>query len=88
LGCGAGYYTAIIAEVVGIGGSIVGSEVHAELGARASENLAEYANVRVEISEGNHEPFDPGDCDAMLINAGMTHPLPLWLDRMREGGRL
>ncbi len=24
----------------------------------------------------------------MLINAGMTHPLPLWLDRLRPGGRL
>lgn len=32
--------------------------------------------------------FDPGECDAMLINAGVTHPLPLWLDRLREGGRL
>jgi protein-L-isoaspartate(D-aspartate) O-methyltransferase len=24
----------------------------------------------------------------MLINAGVTHPNPLWLDRLREGGRL
>lgn len=24
----------------------------------------------------------------MLINAGVTHPLPLWLDRLRQGGRL
>jgi protein-L-isoaspartate(D-aspartate) O-methyltransferase len=32
--------------------------------------------------------FDPGECDAMLINAGVTHPHPLWLERLREGGRL
>ncbi len=24
----------------------------------------------------------------MLINAGVTHPQPIWLDRLREGGRL
>jgi protein-L-isoaspartate(D-aspartate) O-methyltransferase len=24
----------------------------------------------------------------MLINAGCTHPIPLWLDRLNEGGRL
>jgi len=31
---------------------------------------------------------NPGACDAMLINAGVTHPNPLWLDRLRDGGRL
>ena len=32
--------------------------------------------------------LDPGECDAMLINAGVTHPSPLWLDRLSDGGRL
>jgi protein-L-isoaspartate(D-aspartate) O-methyltransferase len=88
LGCGVGYYTAIMAEVVGSGGSVVGSDVHSELGARARENLSGYANVKVEINESGCAPFDPGECDAMLINAGMTHPLTMWLDRLREGGRM
>ncbi len=88
LGCGVGYYTAIIAEVVGSKGSVVASEVHAELGVRARENLAEYPNVKVEISEADCAPYDPGDCDAMFINAGMTHPLLMWLDRLQEGGRI
>ena len=56
LGCGVGYYTAIIAEVVGSKGSVVASEVHAELGVRARENLAEYPNVKVEISEADCAP--------------------------------
>jgi len=86
LGAGAGYYTAIIAEVVGSGGSVVASEVHPELGPVAQKNLADRANVTVHAGDGTQ--FDPGECDAMLINAGMTHPLPLWLDRLREGGRL
>src|SRR5215469_4184467 len=39
LGCGVGYYTAIIAEVVGATGSVVGSEIHADLTQRAKQNL-------------------------------------------------
>jgi protein-L-isoaspartate(D-aspartate) O-methyltransferase len=86
LGCGVGYYTAIMAEVVGPGGSVAGSEVHTELAARAAANLSGYPNVTVHSGDGAE--FDPGPCDAMLINAGVTHPHPLWLERLREGGRL
>jgi protein-L-isoaspartate(D-aspartate) O-methyltransferase len=77
-----------MAEVVGASGSVVGSEVHAELGARAKGNLAGYKNVSVEIREENAAPFDPGECDAIFVNAGMMHILPMWLDRLREGGRM
>jgi protein-L-isoaspartate(D-aspartate) O-methyltransferase len=86
LGCGVGYYTAIMAEVVGPDGSAVGGEVNPDLAARAQENLSGYPNVTVVAGDG--ATFDPGACDAMLINAGVTHPHPLWLDRLREGGRL
>lgn len=86
LGCGAGYYTAIIAEVVGSEGRVVASDVQPDLAARAQRNLAAYKNVAV-----HHSPdgvFDPGPVDAMLINAGVTHPLALWLDRLSERGRI
>jgi protein-L-isoaspartate(D-aspartate) O-methyltransferase len=86
LSCGVGYYTAIIAEVVGRSRSVVGSEAHEGLAARAQENLAAYPNVTVHAGDGAQ--FDPGECDAMLINAGVTHPHALWLERLREGGRL
>src|SRR4030095_6391473 len=39
LGCGVGYYTAIIAEVVGPSGYVVASEGNSDLAARASEHL-------------------------------------------------
>jgi protein-L-isoaspartate(D-aspartate) O-methyltransferase len=86
LGCGVGYYTAIMAEVVGTKGTVVGSEVNSQLAARAKENLSSYPNVAVHTGDG--AVFDPGPCDAMLINAGATHPLSLWLDRLNDGGRL
>jgi protein-L-isoaspartate(D-aspartate) O-methyltransferase len=85
LGCGVGYYTAIMAEVVGPSGNVVGLDLQPELAARAKENLAGYANVRVEAGDG--AGFDPGECDAMLVNCGVTHPQGIWLERLREGGR-
>jgi protein-L-isoaspartate(D-aspartate) O-methyltransferase len=86
LGCGVGYYTAIMREIVGPAGSIVGAEVNPALASRAQQNLSAYPNVTVAAADG--ATFDPGACDAMLINAGVTHPSPRWLDRLREGGRL
>jgi protein-L-isoaspartate(D-aspartate) O-methyltransferase len=86
LGCGIGYYTAIMAEVVGTCGSVVATEVNPELAVRAEKSLSSYSNVTVVAGDG--ATFDPGMCDALLINAGVTHPIPLWLDRLNEGGRL
>jgi len=86
MGCGAGYYTAIMAEVAGAEGGVVAIDAEADLAARARENLSGYPNVTVAHADG--ATFDPGMCDAMLINAGVTHPHGLWLDRLREGGRL
>jgi protein-L-isoaspartate(D-aspartate) O-methyltransferase len=86
LGCGVGYYTAIIAEVVGPTGSVVAIDADAGLAARAKENLASYPNVTVHAANG--ADFDPGGCDGVLVNAGVTHPRSLWLDRLHDRGRL
>ena len=86
LGCGVGYFTAIMAEVVGTNGHIVASEIDPDLAGRAKQNLSIYPNV--EFHRGDGATVDPGDCDAMLINAGVTHPHPQWLDRLRTGGRM
>lgn len=86
LGSGAGYYTAIMAEVVGGGGRVTASEVDPGLAARARKNLAAYPNVSVHAGDG--AAFDPGECDAIFINAGVTHPHPRWLDRLSGRGRL
>lgn len=86
LGCGVGYFTAIMAEVVGRNGSVIASEIDSELAARASKNLAGYANVSVHSGDGID--FDPRTCDAMLINAGVTHPHSRWLENLNERGSL
>lgn len=86
MGCGVGYYTAIMAEALGPGGSVVAIDAQPGLAARAQENLSGYRQVVVHSGDG--AAFDPEPCDAMLINAGVKHPHALWLERLREGGRL
>jgi len=52
LGCGFGYYTTIMAEVVGLDGRVTASEIDAELAARARANLAAHSNVSVHAGDG------------------------------------
>jgi protein-L-isoaspartate(D-aspartate) O-methyltransferase len=85
-GCGTGYYTAIMAEVVGSEGSVVAAEIDSTLAEIAVRNLKDYDQVRVLSSDG--ADVDPIACDAILINAGVTHPHPAWLDGLSEGGVL
>ena len=75
-----------MAEVVGPDGSVVACEVDSDLAARARENLASYPNVIAHAGDG--AAFDLDACDAILINTGVTHPHPPWLERLCLGGRL
>jgi protein-L-isoaspartate(D-aspartate) O-methyltransferase len=85
-GCGTGYYTAIMAEVVGPTGSVVAAEIDSILAEIAATNLTKYDHVKVVNRDG--ADVDPIPCDAILINAGVTHPHPAWLDGLSEGGVL
>lgn len=86
VGCGVGYYTAILAETVGSEGSVVGIEYDSELAARAKENLARLSHVEVVCADGG--TYDAGPADVVFVNAGATHPRPVWLDALNDGGRL
>ena len=86
VGCGVGYYTAVLAETVGTSGQVTGIEYDAQLAARAAANLAYLPNASVQHGDG--ATIDTGWRDAIFINAGATHPRQLWLDRLTLGGRL
>ncbi|PYS82783.1 MAG: protein-L-isoaspartate O-methyltransferase [Acidobacteria bacterium] len=86
VGCGVGYYTAIIAETVGPEGHVTGVELDPELAARARANLAHLRHVEVIEADGGE--YDAGAADAVFVNAGATHPRAVWLERLNEGGRL
>ncbi len=86
IGTGTGYYTAILAELVGPEGRVTGIEVDAALAERSRANLAELAQVTVIQGNAVEVDFDPAD--GIYVNAGVSHPQTRWLDRLRPGGRL
>ena len=86
IGCGTGYYTAVIAEVVGPRGRVTAFEVDTGLAARARTNLSHLSHV--EVLESDSAGIAPNVYDGMLVNAGATHPRHAWLDALRAGGRL
>jgi protein-L-isoaspartate(D-aspartate) O-methyltransferase len=86
VGCGAGYFTALMAEIVGPTGEVIGVDVDPDLAARASANLASWPWARA--VEGDGRSNLPSNLDAILVNAGATHVLDEWLDAVRDGGRL
>jgi protein-L-isoaspartate(D-aspartate) O-methyltransferase len=78
--------TLIAGHCVGPSGRVLGIDVDDSLAAEARVNLASMPWVDVRHANGTSafgESFD-----AILINAGVTHPLDSWLDALAEGGRM
>jgi len=86
IGCGTGYYTAIMAHLTGPSGRVTGIEYEPELAARAKANFATSSNVDIVEGDGTSIPFD--QADVIYVNAGCTRPAENWLDRLADGGRL
>jgi len=43
---------------------------------------------RVRVVQGDGSRVDFAEADVIFVNAGATRPADLWLDRLRDGGRL
>ena len=86
IGVGVGYYTAILAELVGTAGAVTAIEFDQSLAERAASNFSGKSNVTV--VQGDGAVVDFAAADVIYVNAGATRPAELWLDRLKEGGRL
>jgi protein-L-isoaspartate(D-aspartate) O-methyltransferase len=86
LGAGSGYYTAILAELVGPKGSVEGIEIEAPLAEAASRNLKAWPAARVRLGDAS-KPLT-GTWDIIVAFAGATAPQSWWLDGLADGGRL
>jgi protein-L-isoaspartate(D-aspartate) O-methyltransferase len=86
IGAGSGYYTAILAQLVGPDGRVHAYEIDEGLAARAHENLKALAQVTLQRKSG----VAPGlpAADAVYVCAGAAQPDRSWLDALRPGGRL
>jgi protein-L-isoaspartate(D-aspartate) O-methyltransferase len=86
LGCGTGYYTAIMAELAGNEGRVTAMEIDHGLAWRACVALEPWPNVTVLHGDGARGPFEPAD--AIVASAGATHPLAAWLAAVKPEGKL
>ena len=86
VGAGTGYYTAVLARLTGMTGTVVAYEVAHDLAQNAIRNLGDLSHVTVQERSGSEAPLPV--CDAIYVNAGATAPLDVWLDALRVNGRL
>lgn len=86
IGGGTGYYSAILAELVGADGRVIVYEIDGPLAARAATNLSDRPQVEVHAQSGLDDKLPK--VDAIYVCAGITQPSWSWLDALRPGGRL
>ena len=85
VGAGLGYYSAVMGHVAGPSGSVVALEIDETLAAAARTNLSTMPWVHALCGDG---VAVGGPFDAILVNAGVTHPQDAWLDALAPEGRL
>ncbi len=86
VGVGAGYFTAILAELVGPSGTVHGYELDALLAATARRKLASWPQVTVHGRSAVDAVHDP--IDVIYACAGAQQIPGAWLRALRPAGRL
>lgn len=87
VGAGVGYFTAILAHLVGRAGRVIAYEIDRPLASRAAANLVGYPQVEV-IHGDAVTAADLPPLDAIAVFAGSTHAPSHWLSAMAPGGRM
>jgi protein-L-isoaspartate(D-aspartate) O-methyltransferase len=86
LGAGSGYYSAILAELVGPSGQVTAIEYDAKLADMARSSLAQYPQVTVVHGSAFDGP--QVQADVIYVNFALDHPPARWVDNLFLGGRL
>jgi protein-L-isoaspartate(D-aspartate) O-methyltransferase len=86
IGAGAGYYTAILAELTGPSGRVTAIEFDAALADRARTNLAEWDNITVISGDGGNALAE--SVDRIYVNFSVAAPAPAWVERLNPYGKL
>ena len=90
VGTGSGYYTAILAELVGERGTVVGVEYQPDLAELSATFLARagYTNVTVREGDGALGVPEAAPFDRILVSAGAADIAPAWVTELADDGRL
>jgi protein-L-isoaspartate(D-aspartate) O-methyltransferase len=86
IGAGAGYYSAILAELVGREGHVTAVEFDARRAQSAAANLNDRSNINVVEGDGRGWPRQP--TDVVYVNFATPRPADAWIENLAPGGRL
>ena len=86
VGCASGYYTAIVAELVGARGRVIGFEISPAIASWAKRNLRGWRQVELRQADALDGALP--QADVVWIDGGVTQLREAWLDALRSGGRL
>lgn len=86
VGAGGGYYSAILAELVGASGAVLAVEFEARLAAEAARRLAPWPWVTVAQGDGAAAP--PASVQRIYVNCAVADIPDRWLDALDPCGRL
>jgi len=86
IGCGSGYYTAVISELVGPSGAVDAWDIEPDLVAAASSNLQGRRGVTVALRDATAGSIPAHDL--IYVCAGCTRPVRAWAEALADGGRL
>ncbi len=91
VGAGAGYYSAILAHLVGPTGNVLAFERELALAKKAAATLKRWPNVELRaqcaVTQGSDDTALP-PADVIYVNAGVAELPAPWLDALKPGGRL
>lgn len=85
VGAGLGYFSAVMAELVGPDGRVIAAEIDPDLASMARANLAPWDNVEM---TGDALSCSPPPLDVVFLSAGITVVPKRWTDALGVGGRM
>jgi protein-L-isoaspartate(D-aspartate) O-methyltransferase len=90
VGTGSGYNAALLAELVGPGGTVTSIELDADLADAARATLEElgYGNVTVIAGDASSYPLEPQRYDDVAVTARSDDIAASWWQTLRDGGRI
>jgi len=90
IGSGSGWTTALLAEIVGEKGKVIGLEIIPELVAFGKNNILKYNFTNIEIKLGNGRRGDQSNApfDKILVSAETEKLLPSWRKQLKEEGKI
>jgi len=86
IGAGTGYYSAILAELVGPSGKVIAVEYDPALAEQAQANLAPWPNV--DVVQGDGAAWPRSAVDGVYVNFAAERPADPWIERLRPKGHL